>query len=139
MAKEEKNTKVNGTNGKANGQKVIPKDVWSEFFKYWDNTEYEELDAKEIRKILGKCLIVPLPKDVRNRTAIDKWYNEIKSFKEKGKGFGNYRINFAGQDATLESVFGNMPINPAQMTKTLHLYITDHHLSSKSEPKALSS
>jgi hypothetical protein len=121
MAKEEKiNGKVNGTaNGKANGTKVIPKETWKAFYEFWDNTEYEELDAKSIKELLGKHLFVPLPKDVRNRTAIDKWYKEIKSFKEKGKGgFGDYRIN------------------PAQMTKILHLYINDHYLASKgSEPK----
>jgi hypothetical protein len=142
MAKEEHKTKngtVNGTNGKAkeqNGQKVIPKAVWKEFYTMWDATEYEELEAKEIRKILGKHLFVPLPKDVRNRKLVDDWFNAIKQFKEKGKGFGNYRVNFAGQTATLEKVFGDKPISPAEMTKTLHLYITDHHLASKgSEPK----
>lgn len=140
MTKE--NGKVNGKNGTVNGkakeEKIIPKSIWKEFYEMWDATEYEELDAKEIRKILGKYLIVPLPKDVRNRKVIDQWFSEIKQFKEKGKGFGNYRINFAGQTATLEKVFGNMPINPAEMTKTLHLYINDHHLSSSkvSEPKA---
>lgn len=146
--KEKTNGKaVEKTNGKTNGQnvkvsqeelKIIPKDTWKAFAKYWDDTEYEELDAKSIKEILGKYMFVPLPKDVHNRKAIDIWFEEMKELREKGKPFGGLTVCFAGQKATLEDVFGNKPLNPATMVKQLYLYINDHNLSSKnSEPKAI--
>ena len=92
---------VKKQNGTANGQKVIPKDVWASFFKYWGNTEYEFLDAKSIKELLGKYLFVQLPKDVRNRKAIDEWFTKIKEFREKGVPFGGFTVNFAGQTQTL--------------------------------------
>jgi hypothetical protein len=145
--KEVRNMSTNGekknkTNGKAheekNGQKIIPKDVWKEFYKFWDATEYEDLEAKQIQKILGKYLFVPLPKDVRNRKLVDDWFSKIKEMREKGKGgFGGYTVCFKGQKSTLEEVFSDKPLNPATMVKMLHLWINDHHLANKkTEPKA---
>lgn len=136
MSKEQ-NGKING---KAQEEKVIPAAVWKEFYEYWDATEFKDLTKKDIQKHLGngKYVFVQIPMNVTDKIVGTAWFNMMKSFKEQGKGgFGNYRINFAGQTATLESVFGKEPINPAQMTKMLHLYINDHSLSSKnSEPKA---
>ena len=132
MAKEEKNNK---TNGKANGTKIIPKDVWKEFAEFWDKTEWEALKAADIKKLLGKYLMVSIPKDITNKDIGKVWFDQIKEFREKGKGFGGYTICFAGQTATLEKVFGKSPLNPAEMTKCLHLYINDHHLSSTSKTK----
>ena len=127
----------NGQNGKAKEEKIIPSSVWTEFAEFWDNVEWKDLTEKDIKKHLGKYLFVAIPKNITEPKIGKAFFDEIKQFREKGKGFGNYRINFAGQVATLESVFGNKPINPAEMTKTLHLYINDHHLSSKgSEQKA---
>lgn len=138
---EEKKTngKTNGQNGK-NGQKEIPKDVWKTFAAEWDETNWEDLKASEIKKLLGngKYLFVAIPKDITDKTIGKAWFDEIKEFREKGTGgFSGYSVCFAGQKATLEQVFGKEPINLAQMTKQLHLYINDHRLSSKkSEPKA---
>jgi hypothetical protein len=138
MSKE--NGKTNGQNGKANGTKVIPKDVWKAFAEFWDITEWSALKAADIKKYLGngKYLFVAIPKDITDKTIGKAWYDQIKEFREKGTGgFGGYSVCFVGQKATLEQVFGKEPINPAQMTKQLHLYINDHRLSSKgSEPKA---
>lgn len=139
MSKEQ-NGKING---KATEEKVIPAAVWKEFYQYWDATEFKDLKVAEIKKHLGngKYVYVQIPMNVTDKIVGTAWFNMMKSFKEQGKGgFGNYRINFAGQTATLESVFGKEPINPAQMTKVLHFFITDHHLSSKNpetkpEPK----
>jgi hypothetical protein len=138
---EEKKTngKTNGQNGKANGQKIIPKDAWKEFYEYWDNCDWKDLNVADIKKHLGngKYVFVPIPKNVTDKTEGKAWYDQIAKFREKGKGgFGGYSVCFAGQKATLEQTFGSEPINPAQMTKQLHLYINDHRLSSKkSEPK----
>ncbi len=135
MAKEEKNNK---TNGKANGQKVIPKDVWKEFAEFWDSTEWDALKVADIKKLLGngKYVFVPIPKNITDKTEGNAWFKGLSEFREKGKGnFGGFTVCFAGQKATLEQVFGKDPINPAQMTKQLHLYINDHHLSSKASAK----
>jgi hypothetical protein len=126
--------KTNKTNGKEkNGEKVIPKDVWKEFYNFWDATEYEDLDAKQIQKILGKYLLVPLPKDVRNRKAIDDWFSKIKEMREKGKPFGILTVCFKGQKETLETVFGTKPLKITEMTKQLQLWINDHQLSKKGD------
>ncbi len=132
MAKEEKNNKTNGKNG----TKVIPKDVWKAFAEYWDSTNWEALKAADIKKHLGngKYLFVAIPKDITNKDIGKAWFDQIKEFREKSKGgFGGFTVNFAGQKASLEQVFGKEPINPAQMTKQLHLYINDHRLSSKAK------
>ncbi len=131
------NGKTNGQNNKVKEEQIIPIQTYKEFFNYWDNTEYEELDAKSIKEILGKYLFVPLPKDVRNRKAIDEWFAKIKEMREKGKPFGGITVNFAGQKDSIESVFGNKPLKITEVTKQLHFFINDRHLSSKnSEPKA---
>lgn len=129
-------------NGKINGkaeEKVIPAAVWKEFYEYWDSTEWKDLTKKDIQKHLGdgKYVFVEIPTNVKDKIVGTAWFQMMKSFKEKNTGgFGSYRINFAGQTATLESVFGDKPIDPATMTKQLHLFINDHHLSSKAvEPK----
>lgn len=124
MAKETKN---NGT------AKVIPKDIWKQFDRMWDATNWEDLKAAEIKKLLGKYLFVPIPKNVTDKTEGKAWYDQIKAFREKGKSFGGYTICFAGQKSTLLQVFGDKPLNPAEMTKRLHLYINDHRLSSSAK------
>ena len=131
---KKENGKINGHNGKAIQEvKIIPQDAWKEFYEFWDSSEWKDLTIAEIKKHLGngKYLFVAIPKNITDPKIGKAWFDEIKQFKEQSKGgFGNYRINFAGQTATLESVFGSDPINPAQMTKMLHLYINDHSLSS---------
>lgn len=142
MSKEQ-NGKTNGkateekANGKVKEEQIIPQNVWKAFYEYWDNTEFKDLTVADIKKHLGKHVYVQIPKNITDKAIGTEWFNSLKQFKEQGKGgFGNYRINFSGQTATLENVFGKDPINPAQMTKILHLYINDHSLSSKnSEPK----
>ena len=140
MSKEQNgktNGKANGQNGKvAKEEQIIPIQTYKQFFEYWDNTEYDDLDAKQIQKILGKYLFVPLPKDVWNRKAIDDWFSKIKEMREKGQPFGGITVNFSGQKATLAEVFGNKPLTITEVTKQLHFFINDHGLSSKkSEPK----
>ncbi len=131
--------KANKINGKDNEQKVIPKDVWKDFAEFWDATEWIDLKPADIKKHLGngKYLFIPIPKDVTSKVVGKAWYNNMAQFREKKEGgFGNITICFAGQKATLEQVFGDKPLNYAQMTKQLHLYVNDHHLSSKQpEPK----
>jgi hypothetical protein len=126
------------TNGE-NKTKIIPKDTWKDFTEFWDNTEWIDLKAADIKKHLGngKYVFIPIPKDVTNKVVGKAWYNQLSLLREKKTGgFGNIVISFAGQKATLEQVFGSKPVTYAQMTKQLHLYVNDHHLSTKkSEPK----
>jgi chromatin remodeling complex protein RSC6 len=51
--------------------------------------------------------------------------------KGKGKAFGGFSISFKGASDSLESVFGNSPIGPAEMTKKLWAYIKRKKLSGK--------
>ena len=51
--------------------------------------------------------------------------------KKKRAPFGGYEINFKGQTATLEDVFGKKDISPAEMTKTLWAYIKRRRLSKR--------
>ncbi|HZX20129.1 MAG TPA: hypothetical protein VFF13_03895 [archaeon] len=45
--------------------------------------------------------------------------------------FGGYTINFAGQNDSVEKVFGNKPIAPSEMTKKIWAYVKSKGLSSK--------
>lgn len=121
-------TKENKSNGKAkeqNGQKVIPKDTWKEFFKFWDNCEWKDLTVAEIKKNLGngKYVYVPIPKNVTDKEIGAKWFTEIKEFREKGKPFGGKTISFKGDNTTLETVFGVEELSPTQMNKKLWEHI----------------
>jgi hypothetical protein len=47
------------------------------------------------------------------------------------KNFGGYAIKFGGCDDSIESIMGNKPIGPAEMTKKLWAYIKKHRLAGK--------
>ena len=47
------------------------------------------------------------------------------------KAFGGFSINFKGASDSLESVFGDSPIGPAEMTKKLWAYVKRKKLSGK--------
>ena len=47
------------------------------------------------------------------------------------KNFGGYSIKFGGREDSLESVMGDKPIGPAEMTKKLWTYIKKHRLAGK--------
>lgn len=49
----------------------------------------------------------------------------------KKAAFGGYAINFQGRTDSLESVFGDTPIGPAEMTKKLWSYVKRRGLSTK--------
>ena len=111
-----------------NGKKIIPAQIWKEFFKFWDNTEYESLDAKSIKELLGKYMFVQLPKDVRNRKAIDEWFAQMKELREKGKPFGGKTISFKGDKTTLESLYGSEPVKPTELSKKIWVHIKEKDL-----------
>ncbi len=50
----------------------------------------------------------------------------------KKKPFGGYAVNFKCAEETLEGLFGNKPISPAQMTKVLWTYVKKKKLGGKS-------
>jgi hypothetical protein len=49
----------------------------------------------------------------------------------KKKAFGGYAINFKGRTETLESVFGNKPIGPSEMTKKIWHFVKTHKIAGK--------
>ena len=51
--------------------------------------------------------------------------------KTKKPAFGGYAINFAGRDETVEQVFGNKPIAPSDMPKTIWTFVKSNSLSNR--------
>jgi hypothetical protein len=49
----------------------------------------------------------------------------------KKPAFGGYAISFQGRTDSLESVFGDTPIGPAEMTKKLWSYVKRRGLGTK--------
>ena len=47
------------------------------------------------------------------------------------KPFGGYTINFKGATDSLETVFGNKPLAPSEMTKKIWAYVKKHKLAGK--------
>jgi hypothetical protein len=47
------------------------------------------------------------------------------------KNFGGYAVKFGGREESLESVMGDKPIGPAEMTKKLWAFIKKHRLAGK--------
>jgi hypothetical protein len=54
-----------------------------------------------------------------------------KAAKGGKKPFGGFSISFKGAGDSLESVFGDSPIGPAEMTKKLWAYVKRKKLSGK--------
>ncbi len=48
----------------------------TQFEQYWDETEYEDLSATSITKILGE---IKIPKDITNIKIADEFYNAVKT------------------------------------------------------------
>jgi hypothetical protein len=92
-----------------------------------DNCEWKDLTEKDIKKHLGKYLFVAVPKHITDKDIGTKWFDEIKQFKEKSQPFGGITVNFSGQKATLQDVFGNKPLKITPLLTGLS--------SKKSEPK----
>jgi len=68
---------------------------------------------------------------VRRKVQKRKPRKTIRRIKRKPKRipFGGYTIDFSGQEATLENIFGQKPITPPQMTKLLWIFIKQRHLN----------
>ncbi len=49
----------------------------------------------------------------------------------KKLAFGGYSISFKGCSDSLESVFGNTPIGPSEMTKKIWAYVKRRKLAGK--------
>jgi chromatin remodeling complex protein RSC6 len=47
----------------------------------------------------------------------------------KKAAFGGYTISFKGCSDTMESVFGNKPVSPSDMTKKLWAYVKKNKLA----------
>lgn len=47
------------------------------------------------------------------------------------KNFGGYAVKFGGRTESLESIMGDKPIGPAEMTKKLWAHIKRHKLAGK--------
>jgi hypothetical protein len=133
--KEKTNGKaVEKTNGKTNGQnvkvaqeeKIIPREAWTEFNKFWSETEWKDLTVADIKKHLGKYLFVPIPKDVTDKTIGQAWFDEIKQFKEKGKVGLKYRLNFSNDESLLRDLMGLDDLKISDAMKKCREYIEKH-------------
>ena len=49
----------------------------------------------------------------------------------KKPAFGGYTISFKGCDDSMESVFGNKPIAPSEMTKKIWAYVKKKKIAGK--------
>jgi len=47
------------------------------------------------------------------------------------KNFGGYAVKFGGREESLESVMGNKPIGPPELTKKVWPFIKKHRLAGK--------
>ena len=54
-----------------------------------------------------------------------------KAAKSGKKAFGGFAINFKGCTDSLESVFGPVPIGPAEMTKKIWAYVKRRKIAGK--------
>jgi hypothetical protein len=113
-------TKVNQKDGKANEQKVIPKDIWTKFEEYWDKTDYPKLTATDIKKHLsdGKYLFVPLPKEITTKLEADIWHMRMRVLVER-----NGVVSFSGDKTTLEELFGSEPISKKAVNEKFREYL----------------
>ncbi|MBU2496735.1 MAG: hypothetical protein KJ767_01605 [Nanoarchaeota archaeon] len=68
---------------------------------------------------------------VIRRTTKRRTTTKKRTTKRRGKAFGGYTINFRGEGATLEQVFGKAPIAPSMMTKKIWAHVKRRRLSRK--------
>jgi len=47
------------------------------------------------------------------------------------KAFGGYAVKFGGRTESLESIMGDKPLGPAEMTKKLWAFIEKYRLATK--------
>ena len=91
-------------------EKIIPKDTWKGFKKYWDNCEWKDLTNADIEKNLdnGKYVFVDIPANVISEKIGQAWFDEMKTFAEKGKASTSlkYRLNFSNDDSLLRDLMG---------------------------------
>lgn len=103
--------------------KVIPKDVWKKFDEFWNDIEYSDLTEKKIIELLGKGnLFVKIPKNITDLKIADKWYEEIREFREKKNAFGGRIIDFSMDETPLNKIFPE-PIGIGELQKVLWAYI----------------
>lgn len=80
-------------------------------------------------------MFIDIPKNITDPKIGKAFFDEIKQFKEKGKGgFGGKTISFKGDKTTLESLYGSEPVKPTELSKKIWDYIKENKLTV--EPKA---
>ncbi len=69
---------------------------------------------------------------VEAQMALKESYKRLKESKPKtGQKFGGYTVDFKGQDATLEDLFGSKPVTTPEMTKKLWQHIKKNKLGGR--------
>lgn len=73
----------------------------SQFEQYWDKTEYEDLSATAITKILGE---IKVPKDITNKKIADEFFNAVKGM---DIGLDDYAQIKKTNDKTIHVSYGD--------------------------------
>lgn len=53
-------------------------ELWREFNKYWQETEWKDLSRKKVEEIVGKYITFPIPKDINTPRIGRKFYTLVK-------------------------------------------------------------
>ena len=72
-----------------------------------------------------------MPRTQRKRTVKRTTKRTTKRAGQKKGAFGGYKVNFHGQQETLEQIFGARPIAPSVMTKKLWAYVKRKNLAAR--------
>lgn len=108
--------------------KIIPKDTWVEFKKWWSETEWIDLTNSDIEKNLdnGKYLFVEIPANVTDEKIGQAWFDEMKTFAEKGNASLKYRLNFSNDESSIRDLMGLEDFKITDAMTKFREYIKEH-------------
>jgi hypothetical protein len=109
-------------------EKIIPKDTWSEFKKYWNACEWKDLTNADIEKNLanGKYLFVDIPANVTDEKIGKAWFDQMKTFAENGKTGLKYRLNFSNDESSIRDILGLEDLKISDAMTKFREYIGKH-------------
>jgi len=101
--------------------------AWKAFDKYWDSTEWEDLDKEEIAEFLegSDAEDIKIPKKVSTPKIGKEFYNEVKEAIKPKRKAGGASYTFKGIEASAEDIFGKKPVPMTQLMSKLWDFIKD--------------